>query len=84
MHNDNLYDNIKASTNQNNMSNIEELIEKHLDYFYEWVVEYKYSEAMDWCAEYCYHADDDHQEIIETYIDENPELIHEYIKSLKS
>jgi len=60
----------------------EDLIETHLDKFYEWVGDKKYDEACDWCAEYQWHADDDHEEIVECYIIDNPELIHEYLKTL--
>ena len=64
------------------MSATNDLIEQHLDQFYQWVGDKKYEEAMDWCCDLPLHGDDDHEEIVQRYIEDNPELIHEYIKTL--
>ena len=62
------------------MSTTNDLIEQHLDGFYQWVGETKYNEAMEWSPQY--HGDDDHEQIIERYIEDKPELIHEFLATL--
>ena len=65
------------------MSTTNDLIEQHLDAFYDWVGDKKYQEAMDWCCDMPYHADDDHEDIVRIYIEENgEELIKEFINQL--
>ncbi len=59
------------------MSYTNDLKEQHLDQLWEWVYEKKYNEAMDWCAEYPLHADDDCEKIIEIYMEENAEALWE-------
>ena len=64
------------------MSTTNDLIEQHLDEFYQWIGKTKYDEAMEWSPQYHGDGDDDHEQIIEAYVNGNPELIHEFINQL--
>jgi len=57
--------------------------EDHIDDLFDWVMDNKYDEAVSWSEGGCYHADDDFQEIIESYVEDNvEELWKEYIALL--
>lgn len=65
------------------MSSLNDLKEQHLDQFFDWLMDKKYEDAMDWCCDTAFHPDDDHEEIIETYAEENSEALwKEYFDSL--
>ncbi len=59
------------------MTYTNDLKEQHLDQLFDWVLDKKYNEAMDWCAEYPLHADDDCERIVEIYIEDNEDKLWE-------
>lgn len=67
-----------------NPCNMEDYKEKHIDDLYDWVMESKYNEAVSWSDGTGLHADDDCEQIIESYIyDNKEELWKEFFKTLK-
>jgi len=55
--------------------------EQHIDLLYDWVMDKKYDDAVEWCNGSGYHADDDFEQIIECYIEDNEEdLWKEYFQ----
>ena len=53
------------------MSYTNDYKEQHIDQLYDWVMDTKYDDAVEWTNGSGYHADDDFQEIIDVYIQDN-------------